>query len=122
MWIFTTDCGFLSVVNARQGKGEPGQPVDPDRVMVRVRNREHLNALRARFEALGASPIIETPGADYPARIIVPKDLWVDTLADLAASTTYDNFKSAASRSGDSAYQAALHDIWTRMVQYQGRV
>ena len=35
MWIFTKH-GFFSAVCARQGDGKHGQPVDPDRIMVRA--------------------------------------------------------------------------------------
>jgi hypothetical protein len=51
MWVFTKH-GFFSAVCARQGSGERGQPVDPNRIMVRARVRGHLEALRKRFPAL----------------------------------------------------------------------
>jgi hypothetical protein len=41
MWILTKH-GFFSAVCARQGNGTHGQPVDLDRIMVRVRLRGHL--------------------------------------------------------------------------------
>ena len=48
MWIFTK-YGFYSAVCARQGDGKKHQPVDPDRIMVRARARQHLDNLVARF-------------------------------------------------------------------------
>lgn len=43
MWIFTK-YGFYSAVCARQGDGSSGQPIDPERLMVRARVRAHLDA------------------------------------------------------------------------------
>ena len=45
MWIFTK-YGFYSAVCARQGDGRHGQPVDPNRIMVRCRVRQHLETLK----------------------------------------------------------------------------
>jgi len=122
MWIFEPEMGFLSVVCARKGHGEPGQPLDVDRVMIRARNVRHLDTLRDRHEALRAAEILETPLADYPARIIVAKEVWVSVLVEIAAEADYGNFKAASSRGacvGDTALNGALHDIWARMVRYQ---
>jgi hypothetical protein len=52
MWIFSK-YGFFSAVCARQGDGSHGQPVDPERMMVRARDQGHLEAL---------SPLSEVPG------------------------------------------------------------
>jgi hypothetical protein len=43
MWIFTKH-GFFSAVCARKGDGMHGEPVDPERIMVRSRIRGHLEA------------------------------------------------------------------------------
>jgi len=48
MWIFTK-YGFFSAVCAREGSGRHGQPVDPDRIMIRARLLSHLEALLKRF-------------------------------------------------------------------------
>jgi hypothetical protein len=45
MWSFTRH-GFFSEVCARQGSGKPGQPVDPDRIMVQARVRGYLKSLK----------------------------------------------------------------------------
>ena len=74
MWIFTT-LGFYSVVLAREGNGEPGQPIDSGRVMVRARRREHLDNLKRQFEGLTSSPIIESDYTDYRFRIICQKKI-----------------------------------------------
>jgi len=73
MWIFTKQ-GFFSAVCARKGNGKHGQPVDPDRIMVRARVRGHLEALMKRFpDLLGESEIQEFVGTDYAFRVFVQK-------------------------------------------------
>ncbi|MFZ4629529.1 MAG: hypothetical protein ACOYNR_14475 [Blastocatellia bacterium] len=122
MWIFTKH-GFYSAVCARQGDGGHGQPVDPDRVMVRVRLRQHLEALQHRFpELLSSYEIQEFQGTDYAYRIFLPKRVWSEVLAGLGEETDYDNFKSAvACHQGapGAAYEHALHDIWSVMYRLQ---
>src|SRR5205809_7645837 len=94
MWLFTKH-GFFSAVCARQGDGRYGQPVDPDRIMVRARMRGHLEALKGHFPALFAGcEIRESAGTDYTYRIFVAKPAWAEIVAALAAETDYDNFKS----------------------------
>jgi hypothetical protein len=122
MWIFTKH-GFYSAVCARQGDGAHAQPVDPDRVMVRVRLRQHLEALQQRFpELLSSYDIQEFQGTDYAYRIFLPKKVWVEVLAGLGEETDYDNFKSAVGRhqgAEGAAYEHALHDVWSVMYRLQ---
>ena len=94
MWIFTK-YGFFSAVCARSGNGKHGQPVDPERIMVRARLRSHLVALKERFDdLLGDCEIQESTGTDYAYRLFLQKSVWVRVLAGLAEETDYDNFKS----------------------------
>lgn len=65
MWSFTK-YGFFSVVNARKGFGEPGQPVDPDRLMVRSRSQSHFGT------APTAVPTLERPADRDVPRIRLP--------------------------------------------------
>ena len=75
MWLFTKH-GFYSAVCARQGDGSHGQPVDPDRIMVRARVRSQLEALKERFSDLLADcEIKEFAGTDYAFRIFVDKSI-----------------------------------------------
>jgi len=123
MWIFTKH-GFFSAVCARQGKGDHGQPVDANRIMVRARVRAHLDALIQRFpELLGPCAIQEFAATDYAFRIFVAKSVWSQVLASLADETDYDNFKSAVARhqgKAGAAYEHALHDVWSVMYELQG--
>ncbi len=122
MWIFTR-YGFFSAVCARQGDGQHNRPVDPDRIMVRARRREHLEALQDRFpESLGEAEIRTFPGTDYAYRIFVPKPVWVQVLAQLAEEMDYDNFKDAVALHqgvGGDPYVHALHDVWDVMRRLQ---
>lgn len=125
MWIFTR-YGFFSAVSARQGDGSHGQPVDPDRIMIRARRREHLESLLQRFaSATTARPEIhETKSTDYRYRIFMPKAQWAALLAELASDIDYDNFKNAAHEHLDAtpagrAYTHALSDVWEVMYELQ---
>ena len=123
MWFFTTH-GFFSVVCARQGDGRHGNPVDPARVMVRARVRQHLEAIRARFpEQLGACDIEASSSTDYAYRLFVDKAAWTRVAAALADDIDYDNFKGAVARVHGShdAYEHALHDVWSVMHRLQRR-
>jgi hypothetical protein len=115
MWIFTK-YGFFSIVCAREGFGEPGQQVDPQRVIVRSRSREQLERLKNRFSELAALPIVSFPGADYPVRLFVEKTVWANIVRELADEMDYDNFKRMVMAAGkDLKYQRALHEVWEIM-------
>lgn len=122
MWIFTKH-GFFSAVCARMGDGKHGQPVDPDRIMVRARVRSHLEALKKRFpDLLGECEIKEFAETDYAYRLFVQKPAWVQVLAGLAEETDYDNFKSEVARfqgRAGIAYERSLHEVWSVMYQLQ---
>lgn len=122
MWIFTK-YGFFSAVCARQASGKHGMPVDPNRIMVRARLREHLEALKNRFpDLIGQCEIQEFAGADYAFRIFVPKSVWSQVLSGIAEETDYDNFKSEVARyqgKTGAAYERSLHDVWSVMYRLQ---
>jgi len=53
MWLFT-QYGFFSAVCAREGDGSYTNRVDPTRIMVRARLKNHLENLKRRFtESIG---------------------------------------------------------------------
>lgn len=122
MWLFTT-YGFFSVVCARQGNGSEGMPVDPNRMMVRARLAEHLEALKERFpDELGDAEVIVTKDTDYACRLFVAKPNWVRVAAALAEETDYDNFKKAVDSSlgtAGSEYRHSLHEVWGVMYKLQ---
>jgi hypothetical protein len=122
MWLFTRH-GFFSAVCARQGDGGHGEPVDPDRIMVRARVREHLEALKGRFPDLLDQCEVHTHAhTDYAYRLFVPKPAWAQVLAGLAEETDYDNFKSEVARHqgrAGAAYEHSLHEVWSVMHMLQ---
>ena len=122
MWLFTK-YGFYSAVCARQGDGGHGQPVDPNRIMVRARLRTHLEALKDRFPDLfGDCEIKEFVGTDYAFRIFVNKSVWSQVLVELTGDMDYDNFKSEVARfqGRDGAdYEHSLHEVWSVMYKLQ---
>lgn len=122
MWIFTKH-GFFSAVCARQGNGKHGQPVDPERIMVRARVREHLETLKKRFpDLLAGGEVQEFAGTDYAFRLFVQKSAWMQVVSAMAEETDYDNFKSAVARHqgrAGAAYEHSLHEVWSVMNQLQ---
>ena len=122
MWIFTK-YGFYSAVCARQGDGGHSQPVDPNRIMVRGRVRNHLESLKDRFsDLLGDCEVKEFAGTDYAFRLFVEKSVWSQVLVGLNEDMDYDNFKSEVARfqgSDGAAYEHSLHDVWSVMYGLQ---
>jgi len=98
MWIYTTH-GFFSVVAEPIDWGQTEKGTYPERnLVVRSRSLQHLKNLRNQFiknEEL--FPIEEGTGTDYPFRIRMTREDWVDLSADLARDIDYTNFKNEAS-------------------------
>lgn len=122
MWVFTK-YGFFSAVCARVGDGTRYQPIDPERIMIRARSKEHLERLKSRFgDLLGAGEILESSAGDYAFRLLVEKPIWCQVLSELAAETDYDNFKSEVARHqglSGAAYEESLHEVWSIMYRLQ---
>lgn len=117
MWILDPRFGFVSVVLADT---EPGSRVpDPDRVMIRARQREHLALLQQRHAQLASFEIVESPPhCDYRWRLVVPKRLFAEALFDAVMDVNYRNAKGEAQRHAKTVgddYVGALHDVWSVM-------
>lgn len=112
MWLFTK-YGFYSAVCARV-EGSRLSPIDPNRIAVRARFREHLESLIRRFPSLiGDAEIRSYSGTDYQFRIFIPKKSWSAIVSQIADEIRYDNFKSEAESSASPPeYVDALHDVW----------
>jgi hypothetical protein len=94
MWLFTR-YGFFSVVCGRTNKGSGA--VDPDLVIVRSRDRQHLERLKERFpHQFWRLKVHESAGTDYAYRIFVEKKTWAKLSAVLASEINYDDFKAEA--------------------------
>ena len=59
--------------------------------------------------------VIATPMADYPYRVIVPREEFAAWLADRAIGVDYSNFKSAVHTHRGSEYAHALTRVWSDM-------
>lgn len=119
MWIFSR-YGFFSAVCGRQ---PDGLRLEKDRILVRARDRRHLQALKERFQdLLDGCDIRQSAGTDYAFRIVVDKHHWARVVTALAAEIDYGNFKAeVASHQGDegSDYEDALHEVWAVMRRLQ---
>lgn len=113
MWVFT-QYGFYSIVC-----GEAPGGADLDTLMVRARRKTHLEMLQKRFPKLAGFDIKCWRDRDYRYRLIVPKPVWVATLAELANEQDYTNFKGRVSKTCGGAYSHALHDVWGTMHNLQ---
>jgi hypothetical protein len=90
--------------------------------MVRARCKEHLSNLQKRFAVLTSAKIVRLPNRDYRYRLIVPKDVWVALVAELAGEQEWSNFKNEAARflgAAGSDYTDALHEVWGLMYKLQ---
>lgn len=108
MWL-CTQLGFFSIVRK-----------NPDEIHIRARCREDLDHL-SRSIGLPA-PVESYSGSDYPWRILCDSADLTRVFALMAASITYDNFKSAITRHPTQRDKlSAYHDIHHRMAQWQNR-
>lgn len=112
MWIMTT-ASFVSAVQLYN---------DPDRVMVRARDRESLrlfieSAVTANADTtLSEDSISRDNKADYRYRAIFTKIELAATLAYEAINfLTYHNFKEAATKVRGKDYHDALLNVWVDM-------
>jgi len=115
-WIIHPEFGFFSIVQARAGNGELGQPPDPNRLMVRARLVADLERLKAAFPQLREIRILTSLSADYPARILVGRSVWAEVAAGLVMDHLgYLNAKAeaAAKRGPGDSLVEAMHAIWS---------
>ena len=106
MWLFTTQ-GFYSVVAHRR---------DSDRLLVRARAREDLEALREQIPGLRITSDRE---ADYRWRTVVSRAEWVAAVAILAASIDYDNFKAAVAERQGAERHRVYQRVWGELLSLQ---
>jgi len=102
MWLFTTQ-GFYSVV-AHRG--------DPDRVIVRARTEEDIEALRRQIPELEP---FEDASADYRWRAIVSRERWRDATVQLADAIDYANFKSRVADCQGAERSARYQHVWAEL-------
>ena len=104
MWLMTTR-GFYSVVEHRD---------DADRLLVRARTREDIEALA---DLVGSEPVwLGT--ADYAWRVETTRDEWQAAMQVLVGEITYPNFKSAVH---DPEHHDAYMRVWSAMLALDDR-
>lgn len=120
MWIFTR-YGFFSIAAAKADGGQSHTP-DPDKVMVRARQKRHLQNLQKRFPQLADVEILSGKSTDYRYRIIIPKSVWSECVNEFVNEQDWSNFKGETERflgPGFRDYTRALHRVWNVMHELQ---
>jgi len=125
MWLFTR-YGFFSIASAMNDDGHSCTP-DPDTVMVRARQKRHIENLNKRFPQLTEFLINTEATADYRYRIIVPKSIWSNVVLELVNEQVWSNFKGEVGRflgQEFDDYEHALHRVWgvMRHLQVKARI
>jgi len=123
MWIFTKH-GFFSVVCARVVENDVvTNEVDHRKMMIRSRDRNHLENLKSEFpNYLGNVEIHSDYDTDYAYRIFVNKTQWMYIIESLADDIDYSNFKNEAKKHGaDEGYLNLLAEVWLDGFEFQER-
>jgi hypothetical protein len=117
MWLATRHGWFSCVC----GKGKDGKAA-LDVLMVRAREREHLERLMEHFPRCfpAKAKVVVSDTNDYRFRVIIDRRCFLDLMTLLAADVDYTNFKSEVFKNeGSSEYEKALHRVWSDMAQIQ---
>lgn len=125
MWIFLP-CGFYSVVAF-----QVGGVVNPNKLLVRARCKEHLTALKTQYPGFFTHEngrIFQTQQNDYRWRMVVEKTRWAKLISIQVRNTDYTNFKDAAKALGDvkdptaQAYNRFLLGVWCEGNTFQQKL
>ena len=98
MWLFTTT-GFISAV------------YKDDAMQIRARDKESLEEVA---KSVGC-PIIHTPLADYPYRVLTNSDDFAEWVNGQVLSIDYKNFKSEVSDVRGYEFARPLNKVWDVM-------
>jgi hypothetical protein len=109
MWVFTK-FGFLSAV----AKPEDG----PNRLTVRARKREHLEAFRREYCPRMDSPM-RMPMADYRWHAKVNKKAFARAMSEAALDIDYVNFKDQAKATAGAEFAQRCGQVWNVLYQLQ---
>ena len=110
MWLFTP-IGFFSIVQ------KPGDDV----LTIRSRVAGDLEALRERYLP-SLSTIISTLDADYAFRATASHRDFAESLASMAASIDYDNFKDEVARKQGDDRAKVYSKVWGIMRDVQENI
>ena len=100
MWIFTTS-GFVSAVR------------NPNDRTIIVRSRDHASLVQISKQS--GVKISQTPLADYPYRIEIGHDQFVEWVKNQAMDIEYFNFKSEVALTKGKGFARALTKVWSTM-------
>jgi len=100
VWIFTTS-GFVSAVRSQSDRT----------IIVRSRDRASLASISKKYQ----TEIKQTPVADYPYRLEISTENFVDWVADQARNIDYPNFKSAVATHRNRLFAKVLGEVWSVM-------
>ena len=106
MWLMTQQ-GFYSIVERK-----------PAEFHIRSRERQDLQNLIERVPLQGLE-VIETPEADYAARIVTDRETISRVMAFLAADLDYANFKGRIDTTPDQKHKP-YHEVWDVMAEALG--
>lgn len=102
MWLFT-ETGFLSAVQK-----DPAKPS----LSVRARDKKSLADLSKKY----GLEVIETPFADYPYRVEMPKSQFAQWVGEEIEQISYSNFKDQVSIVRNSKFAKLLGSVWSIML------
>jgi hypothetical protein len=108
MWVMSAS-GFYSVIEHRR---------DPERLIVRARAREDIEALRKWIP--GVEPSSDAD-ADYRWRAVVSRAEWVVALAQMGSEIDYPNFKAAVAQRQGAERACFYTEVWQVLRQIQRR-
>lgn len=105
MWLFS-ETGFVSVVQ---------DPQDSNKMVVRARDEESLKPLVDNYDV----KIVRLKNRDYPARVFLTREQFVDWLVEVGETLDYTNYKNAATASRGYEFSKPLHSVWSTMLQLE---
>jgi hypothetical protein len=105
MWLFS-ETGFVSVVQ---------DPQDKNKMVVRARDEESLKPLVDNYDV----KIVKLKNRDYPARVFLTREQFVDWLVELGETLQYTNYKNQATASRGHEFARPLHSVWSTMLELE---
>jgi len=105
MWIFT-DTGFISAVR---------KPEYPTVFTVRSRDRKSLESLAAKAQV----DIKKSPRGDYPYRLFVDQNPFIEWFLDRSEELEYSNFKNRVTQTRGIEFGHALSNVWIAMLSVE---
>ena len=106
MWLMTKH-GFYSIVEKRPGEFH-----------IRSREAADLRNLIERVPLPGGR-VVDTPNADYRARIVADRPTVQTVMRFLADSVDYSNFKDTVDRTPDQCHKP-YHGVWDVLAEALG--